>query len=274
MSKNFFRYPGGKSKLKKTIVPFIESKSELNPLEMAYYEPFFGGGSIGLELLRLNFKEYNFNEYDTALFYLWKTIFYTDCIDLFKLIDQYVPIVDDFEKFKDDLLNCSDTEINLGFKKLVLHQISYSGLGVKAGGPIGGKNQSSKYDVSCRWNSKKIIQKIKEIKKESFNKVINFTNNSFEDIDFGENNFLYLDPPYYEKGNELYQYGFTQKQHENLYQILNTTKNYWILSYDNNSYIKEMYKSYNIEDFDAKYSITQNRENITRVKKELLISNI
>jgi site-specific DNA-adenine methylase len=46
---SFFRYPGGKSKLRAQIVDCLSTQAYESGLE--YREPFFGGGSIGLKLL-------------------------------------------------------------------------------------------------------------------------------------------------------------------------------------------------------------------------------
>jgi len=47
--------------------------------------------------------------------------------------------------------------LDVGFKKLAIHQISYSGLGTKSGGPLGGKSQESIYKIDCRWSPKHIV---------------------------------------------------------------------------------------------------------------------
>ena len=42
--------------------------------------------------------------------------------------------------------------VDIGFKKLAIHQISYSGLGTMSGGPLGGAGQKSQYKIDCRWS--------------------------------------------------------------------------------------------------------------------------
>ena len=41
-------------------------------------------------------------------------------------------------------LTKEENQISKAFKKLAIHQISYSGLGTKSGGPLGGEKQQSK----------------------------------------------------------------------------------------------------------------------------------
>lgn len=263
----FFRYPGGKSKLQDKI---ISKFGDIKNFE--YREPFFGGGSIGIKLLQ-NLEKIWINDFDIGISALWTSaIKYPE--QLKNLINNFSPSVENFYIFKEELINKNDLEIvELGFKKLAIHQMSFSGLGTKAGGPIGGKEQRSKYLVNCRWSPNYICKKIDFINKE-FNDVF-IRQNCCTNLDFSEiindtncDAFLYLDPPYYEKGNELYQFGFSDKDHVRLADCLKNTSHKWVLSYDNHPRIHELYSWANIEKiFDIKYSIKKSRR-----KEELLIT--
>lgn len=266
----FFRYPGGKSKLKKPIIHSINQIMSGRIIgETRYIEPFFGGGSIGLNVLDAGFKSYWFNDYDIHLAELWKYVF--SQTDVFKqLIAEYHPKFEDFETFKGELLSGQSSSVELAFRKLAIHQISYSGLGVKAGGPIGGQSQSSNYKVDCRWNGKNILKKIEALR--GYSPVI--TSLSFSDVirQADETCFLYIDPPYYDKGTQLYQYGMTHGQHEELRDLLKSTRATWLLSYDDNPVIRDLYADFSASDFMVKYYIANKGAKI-RVKPELLITN-
>ena len=87
---------------------------------------------------------------------------------------------------------------------------------------------------------------------------------------------LYLDPPYYIKGNDLYQHGFTVEDHERLAIALKNTTHAWVLSYDDCPEIRRLYQWARVEPLDVNYSITalkdkQTGERISRTKSELLI---
>ncbi len=260
MRNSPFRYPGGKYKISDQIIDKIPHNS------IEYREPFFGAGSVGLEVLKRGlFEKYWFNDVDRALIALWITI-YKYPYEIIEMIEDYKPKVDDFYIFKDQLKKdnfFSYTE--LGFKKLVLHQISYSGLGMKAGGPIGGEGQNSNYKVDCRWSSKRLIKKIIDL-----NKLLNSSDVQFTCLDYthlleGENCSIYLDPPYFSQGSQLYQFGF-EGQHLQMRDLLKTKKN-WLLSYDNCNEIREMYNWAEIQEVPIKYSI-----NGIQNKSELLIN--
>ena len=53
--------------------------------------------------------------------------------------------------------------VDLGFKKLAIHQTSYSGLGTKSGGPLGGAEQKSRYKIDCRWSPEYICKKVDKL---------------------------------------------------------------------------------------------------------------
>ena len=87
---------------------------------------------------------------------------------------------------------------------------------------------------------------------------------------------LYLDPPYYVKGNDLYQEGFTEGDHQRLAALLKGTKHSWVLSYDDCPEVRALYDWAKFESIDVKYSITATKSEEGRsslTKPELLIWN-
>jgi DNA adenine methylase len=269
----FFRYPGGKSKLSKIILDRLVSKNS-----KIYVEPFFGGGSVGLSLMPHLPEGHGIwiNDRDPGIAAIWTTVIRRP--DLLKrFVDEFVPSVDSFYALKDELVKIdklpdSDESIaDLAIKKLSIHQMSYSGLGTKAGGPIGGVSQSSNYGVDCRWSPKYINKKIDKLS-NLFNR-FKIHENSCTCEDFSglisspiDGILLYLDPPYYEKGNALYQCAFTDEDHNRLANSLKQTKHLWVLSYDNCTQIKDLYSWAHLEEIAVNYTISTSRN-----KSELLI---
>lgn len=267
-----FRYPGGKNKLSDPILYKLKSLYNDN---LEYREPFFGSGSIGISILNyktIPFKNIWINDYDNGISALWTSVI-KHPVELRDMIQEFKPSVDIFYEFKNDLLNKSTKNIlELGFKKLVIHQLSYSGLGTKSGGPLGGKNQLSKYNIGCRWSINNLFKNINKIHKLLLS--VNIYNNSCTNYDFCEliknektKALIYLDPPYFYKGNELYQFGFSLNDHERLALALKNTNHKWLLSYDDCSEIRKLYDWAKIETLSIKYSISG-----ATIKNELLIS--
>jgi len=266
---SFFRYPGGKAKIRSFILEKIKSK-----IQIQYREPFFGGGSIGLNFLETNrVNSVWINDIDKGIASIWISVIkYPN--ELKEKVMSFVPSVDYFFKFKKELIDnmiemdCKESVIDYGFKKLAIHQISYSGLGTKSGGPLGGKTQKSKYKIDCRWSPGYICKKI-----DKFHALFSMFDVKCDSIDFSEliederyESVIYLDPPYYIKGNDLYQEGFTEEDHKRLSRLLKNTKHQWILSYDDCDEVRDLYSWANIDEIEINYSITGARE-----KKELLI---
>jgi DNA adenine methylase len=279
---SFFRYPGGKNKLKKEIIEKLLTLNE-GPHIHEYREPFWGGGSIGTSLLLDSYIEVDkiwMNDKDIGISSLWTAIIrYPE--ELQKLIECFQPSVDIFYDLKEKLINIKnmpiekDDILDIGFSKLAIHQISYSGLGTKSGSPLGGNEQKSKYKIDCRWSPDNMIKKIKKIYcKLSVITVKNnyCTNMGFEDVVKNTDcpSIIYLDPPYYEQGNDLYQCGFSQKNHEDLSEILKESRHSWLLSYDNCEEIRQLYDWAYINELNVNYTIVTDG-NSTK-KTELLIS--
>ena len=265
----FFRYPGGKAKLKNQILNKLNEIIDENfkNKKFIYREPFFGGGSIGLELLKINkdIEICHINDRDRSLVALWDIVTYNPQ-SLINEVSNFTPTAQSFYQFKSDLLN---GEIN-GFKKLAIHQMSYSGLGTKAGGPIGGESQSSNYKVDCRWSKQYLIKKILNISKSlcAHNAIISAYD--FEEVINKQDELptlIYLDPPYYVKGSELYQFSFSEQDHIRLAQSLKNTKHHWLLSYDDCKEIRKLYDWANIQELNVNYTIRNARQ-----KQELLIT--
>lgn len=129
-------------------------------------------------------------------------------------MQEFVPSIEAFDKFKEELTNKDpvlDSDVkkaNYGFKKLAIHQISYSGLGTKSGGPLGGREQKSDYKIDCRWSPDYICKKV-DLLHERFSK-LSVRNNICTNLDFSKiieddkhSAIIYLDPPYYDKGQDL-----------------------------------------------------------------------
>ena len=79
---------------------------------------------------------------------------------------------------------------------------------------------------------------------------------------------FYLDPPYH--GTEKYYEGsFTD--HERLKAVLSSIKGRFILSYNDDTYVRELYKGYNIEEISRNNSLAGKTK--TSQFKELIIRN-
>lgn len=232
-----------------------------------YIEPFFGGGSIGLEVFKSGIiGKICINDKDIGVASLWTAII-KHPKELKGLIMAFKPSTSHFYEFKEYLTGLSSISYDsafitdCGFKKLAIHQISYSGLGTMSGGPLGGKDQRSDYKIDCRWSPKYICKEVDQLhalfSRMDINGGICHCRDFSEILANNKKNFVYyLDPPYYVKGNELYQYSFTEYDHKRLANLVEELDGEWLLSYDDCEEIRKLYDWASIEMLDVKYSIS------------------
>lgn len=274
------RYPGSKEKLAKKIISHFPWEMSF-PLWMdhnrwEYREPFFGAGAVGLKILRMLPPSCNawINDKDYALVCLWQAVL-NDIDNLIEKIARHEPSVDKFYQYKKEDGQSNIDPLELGFRKLVLHQTSFSGLGYKSGGPLGGRNQNNPlYTVGCRWSKANLIHNAVQAHKILAGVAnLKITCKDFAElIDDRQEVFLYLDPPYFEKGEELYKYDMSNDDHKRLCRLLRSTPNKWILSYDDHFIIRKFYSSWTeIYELETTYSTAEQRGSRPKNKEILII---
>ena len=219
------RYPGAKD-AHMFLLNYLPTRGKMDLVE-----PFAGTSALTFALLESGrLSSAWINDIDPGIIDLWRQV--RDCPDmLVARVEAYVPSVDDFYEWQDD---CSD-----GFRKLVMHQISFNGLGAKAGSPIGGREQRSNYSVGCRWSSKNLTKKIRRCSALLRSVSVKLTSNQWDDLEIPSTSFVYADPPYYGQGAGLYVHGTID--HQRLSFFLRSRTRGWLLSYDDCPEIRNMY---------------------------------
>lgn len=254
------RYPGSKDKIARQLIgrfPPDVAEPLFNKRLGEYREPFFGGGAVGLRFLRTLPRGIRvwLNDKDRALVCLWQSI-RDQPKALSRLCLEYTPSVDDFYAFKEQDGDESLDPLTAGFRKLALHQISFSGNGVMAGGPIGGREQRSEFNVACRWNGARTSRKILAFSKLFAAFDTQITHGDFAPLidDAPPEAFVYVDPPYYKAGPQLYKHAFDDDAHARLAASLAGCPARWVLSYDDHPRIRELYAWAQIESVEMTYT--------------------
>jgi len=237
---------GGKTRLKKKIVDdyFIEGYEN-----MTYVEPFIGGGSIFFYKNRS--KKEVINDLDKNVISVYKGIQKYNATDIENEINgtytknEFIKIREFHPK----------TEYETFLKNLYLFKASYFCLQQSYND---GRNK-----ISMNLDGYKERLKGVTILNEDYKNVIKKYDSP--------NTFFYLDPPY-EESKGLY------KNHEmdieEMFNILDNIKGYFLLSYNLSKRAKELFKNYNI--YKVKTSYTTNLTKVTLKSNnrfELLISN-
>lgn len=252
MKNTPLRYPGGKAKF----APVIKQIIEKNNLKGHYVEPYAGGAGVALDLLFSGYcTDIHINDLDLAIYHFWKAI--TEQTENFiRLINDTPITIEEWHKQRDILRRTDVSPLEHGFATFFLNRTNRSGI-LKAG-VIGGLNQTGNYKIDCRFNKTELTKRIERIGNVA--KQIHVTNFDTEawlpiiDKFVPSNSLIYLDPPYYEKGQGLYRNFYRHKDHLTIQQKLAKIKIPWVVSYDNNPNIREIYQEYRQREYTLNYS--------------------
>lgn len=278
------RYPGAKERLWKQLrryMPIWSTGPLFVPKCVEYREPFFGSGKVGkyfIQSIRNRDSRIWLNDKNWGIACLWNAV--CQCPD--GLIDQirsFKPSPEAFYEFQEHEASGvwrRMDPVRVGFEKVALHRLSWGGLGGMAGGPLGGANQRSEYNIEVRWNPPKLICAILQW----HNLLSSLPNLRITSYDFSrlfedchQDTFMYLDPPYVAKGEELYYESMEESDHRRLAQCLEQYPGEWVLSYDDHPLVRELYGGWsNISGYGVQYSTATARGQLRATKTELAIT--
>lgn len=240
---------GGKTKLKKKIVnEYFPDGYE----SMLYVEPFVGGGSIFF-YKQPSVREI-INDKDTDIIQIFNG---------FKKYDGHQisnDINGDYDKelFKKILSAKPRIEYHKFIKELILYKTSFFGFKKQFG---------NTWYIHSKYGDE-YMERLKHV--QIYNTDYKNLIAKFD----SPNTFFYLDPPY-ENSDRLYEHDTLSI--DELFQILSKIKGRFLLSYNNSTRARELFKDYNIYKIQTKYTGSDEGGTTTgshsRVKTELLICN-
>lgn len=258
------RYPGGKN----CIFPFVSSLFYKNQLiGISYAEPYAGGAGLALRLLFEGYVDHIYiNDLDKSIYAFWDSVI-NHTSEICEWI-KYVEVdIHNWNKYR-EVQNNKDSvdKLELAKSTFFLNRTNVSG--ILKGGVIGGQEQKGKYKIDARFNKEDLIKRIQKISQlKSRISISNLDglsflerlNNRREDI------FIYLDPPYFQKGAELYMNFCSKEDHIKLSRRINKLNKKWMVSYDNHEFILNLYAKKPI----VSYKLSQSVSN--RIGEELFI---
>ncbi|MBI5178149.1 MAG: DNA adenine methylase [Nitrospinae bacterium] len=278
------RYPGGKSRL----ANFIKLIIRTNRLgDVHYVEPYAGGGGLALSLLFHGYaRAIYLNDINKAIYAFWFSA-KNHSDDLCKRIDQVKVTMKEWEKQQQVFRNAgSHTLQDLGFAALFLNRTNRSG--ILSGGVIGGKGQTGKWKIDARFNKATLKEKIRTIAR--YKQRIHLYNlDAFEFIkdvipSIRKNGLVYLDPPYFVKGQDLYENFYNAEDHVTLATLVREHISHpWVISYDNAPTIRKLYSGFHRITYGIPYCAGEHYEGselmcfspglrVPRLKNPLLVS--
>jgi DNA adenine methylase len=241
------RYPGGKGKLAKWVAEFMRHN---NISGGVYIEPYAGGAAVALHLLLEGYVNHIIiNDADPVIYRFWWAILNEPEAFIYKIkstdvtIDsrlQQIEIVNNYKNF---------SKLEVGFAAFFLNRTNRSGI-LKAG-VIGGKKEN-------------LIRRIEHIA-EYASRITLLGIDALEllrnpPIKEFKKALIYLDPPYFNKGSQLYRNFYNPEDHKAIRDAVKKLNIPWIVTYDNCSEISELYSEFPTTEFSITYSTHLSRK--------------
>ena len=255
------RYPGGKA----SSAEYVKEIIRANKLyDGEYVEPYAGGAAIGLELMfQSTFREICINDVSRHVYSFWKSVL-NETDELCRLIRNTRLSVASWDRQKRIFANPRDHDyVEIGFATFFLNRTNRSG--IFNGGIIGGRDQSGPWKIDARYNVDELVFRIESIAKMK-NRIKLTRSDAISFLQFGlpkwpKKTLIYLDPPYYDRGRELYYDYYQPKDHADVAGLIKRkmASRSWIVSYDNVRAIKNLYSDFRSIVYNVGYSARERR---------------
>lgn len=272
LTSPFLKWVGGK----RQIIPEIKKFLPENLPELAYYEPFIGGGAL---LFRLQPKNATINDYNGEL------------VNVYRVIKNDVEaLINDLKKHRNETgyfyeirsIDRSETfnqltDVEKASRVIYLNKTCYNGL----------YRVNSAGEFNTPFGSYKKPNIVDEAVLRSVNRYLNTASVRILNGDYAlaledapRNSFVYLDPPYHPLSESsrftgYVQGGWTEKDQIRLKQVCDSlhSKNIkFLLSNSSAKFIRELYDGYHIHTIQATRTINSNGKKRGRID-EFLIRN-
>lgn len=231
------RYPGGKGLLGDFVGSLI---ADCHPRPTCYVEPFAGGAGVGLRLLYDEHVEsIVLNDLDPGIAAFWRIVFDRPD-DLIAKIESATVDIDAWRHHHRIYVSGSNDDLELAFATFFLNRTNRSGiLGAR---PIGGMEQIGKWKIDARFNREDLCERISviggyrnrvDIEEQHAIALLQSLKDRWAEL------FVYADPPYLDKGGDLYLDAMDWTDHQNLAGLLRDIGGLWMVTYNNDARIPE-----------------------------------
>ncbi|MEW5833309.1 MAG: DNA adenine methylase [Campylobacterota bacterium] len=256
------RYPGGKAKFTSFFDDIIQSN---NLSQINYVEPYAGGAGVALGLLFSGTaKAIYLNDLDYSVYCFWYAVLNETDALCKKIIDTSVT---PDEWIKQKSIRNQNTEystLDVGFSTFFLNRTNRSG--ILEAGMIGGKAQAGDWKMDVRYNKIDLIKRIEKIASRASNIHLSnldaayFLQQEVTKLPTNET-LVYLDPPYFVKGKQLYKNHYVFSDHYKIaYIVKNDLKCHWVVSYDDELEIRDLYSKTQLMEMTLSYTAGTKRK--------------
>jgi DNA adenine methylase len=245
----------------------------LNGLDHGHYaEPYAGGCGLALSLLYGGFvADIHINDIDPGIWSFWHCVL-NETDALISLVEKIPVTVEEWRRQR--AINKSmdlDDPLALGFSAFFLNRTNRSGV-IGGGGIIGGLGQTGNYPIDCRFNRDDLAHRIRRVARYA-DRIHLTRSDALDFLDYCEaalpaNTLMFVDPPYYKKGSELYTNFYNPDDHTKLAAKVLGADLPWVVTYDDVSEIRRTYRDRRQYTFGINYSLNEKR-----VGAELLVAS-
>lgn len=247
---SFIAWVGGKKLLRKII-------SDKFPEKFDKYVEVFGGAGWVLFYKDKYAKTEVYNDINSDLVNLFKCVkYHPEAIE--KELELSLNSRQIFNEYKNQMDCIGLTDIQRAVRYLYLIKSSY-GARINTYGSKPRDISNTEFLKDIRKRLSKVV-----IENKSFEKIISAYDS--------EDTLFYLDPPYHNTEN-MYDTGdfiFDEEQHIKLRDMLKNIKGKFVLSYNDDEFIRELYKDFKIEAIERQNNLSLNSGSRF---KELIITN-
>lgn len=263
--KSPLRYPGGKTRAIKQIMPMLPTKIG------EYREPFIGGGSVYFAV-RNHFAALNqfwINDLNYDLVCFWEAV-KTRLDDLAEAVWRYKADFgngrDLYEHLRDDERMKADLDRAVRF--FIMNRITFSGI-MDAGG-------YSQQAFERRFTESS-IQRLENLAGALDQTRITHGDYAALMTAEGQDVFIFLDPPYlsvtksrlYGKGGELH----TSFDHQRFAEVMQACPHRWLITYDDSPEVRQLFGFATIVEWELQYGMNNYKQGSAAKGKELFIKN-
>ena len=254
------RYPGGKARL----AHYFKALFRANDLlDAEYVEPYAGGASVGLELLFSDHaSRIHINDLSRPVYAFWHSVLH-DTEELSRRVHDARLTLSEYQRQRAALSDPSADLPSLCFAAFYLNRTSRSGIISPKAGAIGGVAQAGAWTLDARFNRTALVDRIERI--ADLRSRIRLYNLDAEVLlrtfvsKLPRRSLVYLDPPYFLKGQRLYANFYESDDHAVLAARVTRLQQRWVISYDDVQPIRRLYSTFPSRRYSVPYSAAEVR---------------
>ena len=251
-NKSPLRYPGGKTRACKPLNSILTEHFNLQDFENIV-SPFFGGGSFEFHVQNMHGLDIIANDKFKPLYNFWSTCKGDNeglCEKLYQRINGITK--ETFSEFRKHIID-EENRLEQAYMYFIINRCSFSGATLSGGFSL---------EASEKRFTRSSVDRIKQLDLSNFT-IYDYDFEEFIGKNQSEKNLMFLDPPYYLEGKSKL-YGNNGDMHENFdhEKLLKcvSDKRDWFMTYNNCSYIRQLYKDFKIVETSWSYGMNKSKE--------------